>query len=148
VKVPPLRQRAGDVVVLARYFMEKYATQQGKSIRGLSPDAVQALEHHSWPGNVRELENKIKTAVVMAEGDRVTAVDLSLTAGSGGGSESYLNLKAVRAKAESVALVRALSISHGNVSRAAELLGISRPTLYDLVARYEIADLTDPAENA
>jgi two-component system NtrC family response regulator len=120
--------------------LDKYASRHGKSLTGFSPDAVLALEHHSWPGNVRELENKIKTAVVMAEGDRVTAADLSLETGDDGSSESFLNLKAVRAQAESKAIIRALSVSHGNVSRAAELLGISRPTLYDLMTRYEIAD--------
>ncbi len=144
VKIPPLRQRGGDVVVLARFFMDKYAAQQGKSVRGFSPDALQALENHSWPGNVRELENKIKTALVMADGDRLTAEDLSLAAGDYEASESHLNLNSVRAQAEAKAIFRAVSTAQGNLSRAAELLGISRPTLYDLIARHDLDVSSEP----
>ena len=103
-----------------------------------------ALEQHAWPGNVRELENKIKTALVMADGDRITADDLSLSAGDGEDGEKYLNLKEVRSRAEATAVNRAVSLAHGNLSRAAELLGISRPTLYDLMAKH---DVVEPAES-
>jgi len=143
VLVPPLRERPGDPVVLASYFLKKHADLQGKSIRGLSQDAVIAIEQHSWPGNVRELENKIKTAVVMAEGSRVTAEDLSLSLTDTEGPENSLNLKSVRVVAETKAIVNALSAAQGNISRAAELLGISRPTLYDMMSKYGVADPTE-----
>lgn len=95
---------------------------------------MQAIAAHPWPGNVRELENKVKTALIMAEGPMITAADLGLV--PAGASEAPLNLKEVRARAERVAVHQALETADGNVSRASELLGITRPTLYDLMEKF------------
>ena len=134
VVVPPLRERPGGAAVLAHAFLRKFAAQQGRSRRGYTDDALQAIQTHPWPGNVRELENKVKTALIMAEGPLITAADLGLVAAEE--AEHALNLKEVRARAERVAVHQALMTADGNVSRASELLGITRPTLYDLMEKF------------
>ncbi len=134
VKVPALRERDGDMIVLARTFLDKYARLHGRSLRGFSQDALQAIQAHRWPGNVRELENKINGAVILAEGKQVTARDLDLDGAPQ--APVPLNLRQVRDQAERQAIVRALSMDKGNISKAAELLGISRPTLYDLMNKH------------
>ncbi len=133
IDVPPLRDRIGDKALLAHVFVQRYAAENRRSI-ALAPDAVQAIERHSWPGNVRELDNLMKRAVIMADGPRIHAQDLGLTAADH--SEEPLNLRVVRETAERESVLRALGHANGNLSRAAELLGISRPTLYDLVNRF------------
>jgi two-component system NtrC family response regulator len=114
------------------------------AVRGFAPDALQAIDEGRWPGNVRELENRIKRAVIMADGKLVVKDDLDL-AGSGGGGragegggEDWLNLRSAREAADRVAIRRAMAQSEGNISLAARLLGISRPTLYDLIKQYRI----------
>ena len=108
--------------------------EQGRALNGFSDDAVQAIESYSWPGNVRELENKIKGAVIMADGKFVTAADLGIAVGE---EETLsLNLREVRQQSESKAIRVALTKSYGNISKAAEMLGITRPTLYDLLNKY------------
>jgi len=134
VKVPPLRARPGGAVVLAHAFLRKFGAQQGRSRRGFSDDAVQSIAAYDWPGNVRELENKVKTALIMAEGPLITAADLGLAPHQG--TEYVFNLKEVRARAEKLAVHQAMIVADGNVSRAAELLGITRPTLYDLLDKF------------
>jgi two-component system NtrC family response regulator len=134
VNVPPLRDRRGGATVLAHAMLRKYAGAHGRPKRGFSDDASAALESYSWPGNVRELENKVKSALIIAEGNLITAEDLGLKAGAAG--ESFYNLKEVRMRAERQAIQQALSIADGNVSRTAELLGVSRPTLYDLMEKF------------
>jgi two-component system NtrC family response regulator len=134
VRIPALRERDGDMLVLARALLEKYALHHKRSLRGFSPDAIRAIQSHPWPGNVRELENRINSAVILAEGTQVTARDLELDALSA--EPPPLNLRQVRDQAERQAIERALSVDDGNVSRAAELLGISRPTLYDLMSKH------------
>ena len=101
------------------------------------PDALQAIEQHPWPGNVRELENVIKRAVIMTEGAAISAADLELAAGEA--DEEKLNLRVVREEAERVAVLKAIGRANGNMSRAAEWLGVSRPTLYDLMDRFGLA---------
>ncbi|HEU0225983.1 MAG TPA: PEP-CTERM-box response regulator transcription factor [Steroidobacteraceae bacterium] len=133
LEVPPLRQRGGDVVVLAQALLNRYAQEFGRPVRGFAPDALSAIEHHPWPGNVREMENRIKSAVIMSEGRLLTAADLSLAPAPGEGA--FFTLREVRAEAERRAIVHALAVSDGNVSAAAARLGISRPTLYDLMER-------------
>lgn len=133
VKIPPLRERPGDAVLLAQVFLERYAREQGRSIRGFTTEALGALEVHAWPGNVREMENLIKRATIMAEGNKITAADLGL-------ETSHIpplpfNLRQARENAERLAVSRALAHSDGNIAQAAELLGITRPTLYDLMAK-------------
>ena len=132
LSVPPLRERHGGIAVLAQVFLRRFASEQGKALRGFSTDALAAIESYRWPGNVRELENKVKTAVVMSDGPMVTAADLGL---QDGGSELLLNLKEVRACAERRAVQQAVALAGGNISRASELLGITRPTLYDLMGK-------------
>jgi two-component system NtrC family response regulator len=134
IEVPPLRNRRGGPSVLAHAFLEKYAPGARRHKRGFTPEALAALESYPWPGNVRELENKIKTAVIMSEGALITVEDLGISAAVDG--EPLFNLKHVRARAERQAINSVLAITDGNISRTAELLGVSRPTLYDLMAKY------------
>jgi two-component system NtrC family response regulator len=140
IRIPPLRERQGDVLLLAQFLLQQAAERFGKPLRGLSPEAVRAIQAHKWPGNVRELENRIKGAVIMAEGPVVTADDLGLQAADD--DPEYLNLRMARQRAEGQAIRQALAMTRGNLSRAAELLGISRPTLYDLLQKRQI----DPAK--
>jgi two-component system NtrC family response regulator len=134
VNVPPLRDRRGGATVLAHALLRKYAGAHGRPKRGFSDDAITALESYAWPGNVRELENKVKTAVIIADGAILTAEDLGLKPGAA--NEVFYNLKEVRTRAERQAILQALSITDGNMSRTAELLGVSRPTLYDLMEKF------------
>ena len=136
IRIPPLREREGGRLILARTLLEKAAAQHGRRFSGFSPDARNAIENFAWPGNVREMENKIKGAVIMAEGRQVTAVDLGLAEADV--SPPNLNLREVRREAETRAIRRALATSNDNVSQAAKLLGITRPTLYDLMEKYGI----------
>ena len=136
VPIPPLRERAGDVVLVARALLNLFGREQGKSRLNLSADALRALESHRWPGNVRELENRIKRAVVMSESDQISARDLELD--SDGTMEPQLNLRQVREHAERHAVQQAMGYADGNISRAADLLGITRPTLYALLNKYGI----------
>lgn len=133
VKIPPLRERPGDAVLLAQVFLERYAREQGRSIRGFTTEALGALEAHAWPGNVREMENLIKRATIMAEGNKITAGDLGLETSHI--TSLPFNLRQARENAERLAVSRALAHSDGNIAQAAELLGITRPTLYDLMAK-------------
>jgi two-component system NtrC family response regulator len=137
VNIPPLRERAGDAVVIAQVLMERRAKEHGRSLRGFSPDALKAIQAYPWPGNIRELENRISGAVIMAEGKHITVEDLGLP--TRGDDVTWLNLREVRQRAERDAIRQALAVSAGNLSRTAELLGITRPTLYDLLEKNQIA---------
>ncbi|MET0375686.1 MAG: PEP-CTERM-box response regulator transcription factor, partial [Rhizorhabdus sp.] len=134
VRIPSLAQRPGDALLIARMLLKKLARDMDSPVKGFAPDALAAIDDWSWPGNVRELENKIKRAVIMADGKLVTAEDLDLVAEREDGG--FLNLKAVREVADRSAITRALARSEGNISNAAKMLGISRPTLYDLLKQY------------
>lgn len=140
VPIPPLRERVGDPVVIARVFLAKFAEEFKKTVRKFSEDALEAIQNYSWPGNVRELENKIKRAVIMAEGNKVTLSDLDLPFCRV--EPLPFNLKQVRDNAEKNAVARAISYADGNVSRAAELLGVTRPTLYNLMEKLNIYTLS------
>ncbi len=131
IDIPPLRDRPGDATLLARHFLEKFSREQGRKIDGFAQDAQIAIEAYDWPGNVRELENRVKRAIVMCDGKLIGAVDLDIAVEDS--HEDLFNLKKVRETAERKALQRALSQAAGNISHAAKLLGISRPTLYDLM---------------
>ena len=133
IDIPPLRSRRGDAALLAHGFVRKFATEHKRGAMTLLPDAVEAIDRHDWPGNVRELENVIKRAVIMADGPGINAQDVGLTVGD---SDMALNLRQVREEAEKHAVIRVLGRSNGNLSKAAELLGVSRPTLYDLMHRF------------
>ena len=137
INIPPLRDREEGRLILARTLLTKFAKSQKRAIKGFADDAVTAIEAYAWPGNVRELENKIKGAVIMADGKMVTAADLGIAAGEG--EEVSLNLREVRQHAESKAIRVALTKCYGNISKASEMLGITRPTLYDLLNKYGLS---------
>ena len=137
INIPPFRDREEGRLILARSLLAKYVKQQKRAINGFSDDAVRAIEIYAWPGNVRELENKIKSAVIMAEGKMLTAMDLGIEVGEK--TVGSLNLREVRQSAESKAIRVALTKSYGNISKAAEMLGITRPTLYELLNKYGVS---------
>ena len=136
ISIPPLRERYGDAALLAHAFMNKFSRQEGRSIRGFTQDALDAIEAHSWPGNVREMENYIKRAVIMAEGSQIGIEDLGLQAPYG--KPEPFNLRQVRDEAERAVIVKVMSRVDGNIAEAANLLGVSRPTLYDLLKRHNL----------
>lgn len=136
ITIPPLRDRVGDAALLAHHFKSKFSAQEGANSLGFSAEALALIESYPWPGNVREMENCIKRAVIMAEGPQINAEDLGLPTASA--SEMPINLRQVRDEAEYKALVKALARVDGNIVKAAELLGVSRPTLYDLLNRHGI----------
>lgn len=129
--IPPLRERIGDAVLLAHHFKNKFSKLEGRSALNFSPEALAAIEAHGWPGNVREMENCIKRAVIMADGPQITVDDIGLSVSVS--TEEPLNLRQVRNAADYSAVVKALARVDGNITKAAELLGISRPTLHDLM---------------
>ncbi len=133
VNIPPLRERAGDADLLAHAFVQRFASANGREKLVLRDDALDAIAHHTWPGNVRELENAIKRAVIMADGESITADDLGLEAPE---DAQMFNLRQVRDEAEKQAVLKVMARCDGNIVKAAELLGISRPTLYDLLNRF------------
>jgi two-component system NtrC family response regulator len=133
IRLPPLRERSGDAVILARHFLEQAANRHGRTIRGFTAKALKAIEAHAWRGNVRELENAVNSAVIMAEGKQIGHRELHLETTGGDG---VVSLQEVRAEAEKRAIERALANASGNLSRVATLLGISRPTLYDLLDKH------------
>jgi two-component system, NtrC family, response regulator len=141
VKIPPLRERESDAVLIANYLLRKAAKRNGRSALKFSPEAVTAIERYPWPGNVRELENRVNAASIMTEGAVVSSADLGLKPVEPDESDP-LTLREVRFRAESRAVSRALAIAGGNISKAAEILGITRPTLYDLMQR----NIVTPAE--
>ena len=136
VRVPALRERVGDAVFLASFFLRRFAAEYGRPVRGFTPAALTAIKEHAWPGNVRELENRIKRSVVMAESPLLTPTDLGLSAP--GEEPQSLAIRAARARAEREVLQLALAQAGSNLSKAAKLLGISRPTLYDLMQQHQI----------
>jgi len=139
VKIPSLAERSGDAVLLARHFVNRFGRELNPGVQTLSPDAIEAIDTYGWPGNVRELENRLKRAVIMADGKSVTAADLDLKSTSNSdGSAMPINLRAVREVADRKAIRQAMSRTDNNISGAAKLLGISRPTLYDLLKQYRL----------
>ena len=135
VKIPPLRSRVGDAALLAHAFVRRFGQEQKRPSLALSDEAVKAIEAHPWPGNIRELENCIRRAAIMADGNQIFSEDVGLSDASGDGMDSSLDLRSVRDNAERTAIIAALGRVNANVAKAAELLGISRPTLYDLMHR-------------
>jgi two-component system, NtrC family, response regulator len=141
VTIPPLRARTGDAVLLSHAFLRRFAQEQRRTGLSFSDDALKAIEQHRWPGNVRELLNAIKRASIMADTDRLTCEDLGLpspASDDGSAERSDLDLRTVREAAERQAIVAALARSNGNIVKASEILGVSRPTLYDLMRRLSI----------
>jgi two-component system NtrC family response regulator len=136
VRIPSLAERPGDAPLLARHFLLRFAKDMNPAVKGLAPDALSAIDSWNWPGNVRELENRMKRAVIMADGRLVTAADLDLPGQARNDDGDVINLKTAREAADRKAIRRALARSEGNISSSAKLLGISRPTLYDLLKQY------------
>jgi len=137
LEIPPLRDREGDVLLLARFFFDKFNEDHGRKLRGFTKDALSSMETYSWPGNVRELQNRIKRAVIMTDAKQISSMDLELDKTA---SETMnFNLRDIREKVERQAILRALSHVNGKVAPAAELLGVSRPTLYDLIKKLNIS---------
>ncbi|MGI4732335.1 MAG: PEP-CTERM-box response regulator transcription factor [Janthinobacterium lividum] len=134
VRVPSLAERPGDAGLLARAFLARHAAAMNPAVTGLSADARAAIDSHGWPGNVRELENRMKRAVIMADARHVTAADLDLAPAE----VAAVNLRAAREGADRLAIRHALARSDGNISATARLLGVSRPTLYDLLKSYDL----------
>ncbi|MBT1064869.1 PEP-CTERM-box response regulator transcription factor [Bowmanella sp. Y26] len=140
IRIPPLRERGSDVVLLARTFLGAYKDEYGSKVKGFSEDAIEAMMQHRWPGNIRELQNKLKSAVILAEGNLIQADDMGLTAGQNGTMQN-INLREVREEAESRAIRQAWHLAEQNMSKTAELLGITRPTLYSLIDKYRLDDI-------
>jgi two-component system NtrC family response regulator len=138
IHVPPLKDRQGDVLLLARAFLDQFCEEQHKKIKGFTKDAIAAIEAHEWPGNVREMKNRIKRAVIMSDGKQITAEDLELKTPGVDSSTNMFDLREVREAAEREAITRALQNTGGKIAPAAELLGVSRPTLYDLIQKLDI----------
>ncbi len=133
VRIPSLAERFGDAALLAHHFLAKFGREHNRQFRGFTPDAIAAITDWHWPGNVRELENRLKRAVIMAESSRLTAADLDL---GDRDDSAALNLKTAREAADRVAIRKAIARSDGNITTTARLLGVSRPTLYDLIKQY------------
>jgi len=138
IEIPPLRLRAGDAVLLARHLLSQFGEELGKPNVTLAPQALTAIDAYEWPGNVRELQNRLKRAMIMAEGKRIGRADLDLAVDDD--ADAILNMRQVRERAEIGALRRALARSAGNLSKTARLLGVSRPTLYDLLRSHGLRD--------
>ncbi|PCJ46849.1 MAG: PEP-CTERM-box response regulator transcription factor [Moraxellaceae bacterium] len=134
VELPPLRDREGDKILLARHILSKYCDAQNRNIKGFSAEAAAAIESYEWPGNVRELENKIKRAVIMADTKTLSVEDLALPHHE----DLSINLRQVRQAAEKSAIIQAINLTGGQITAAAKYLGVTRPTLYDLMKKYEI----------
>ncbi len=145
IKLPPLRERRDDILVLAKYFLNKYSKEVGKEIKGFSKDAEEALLNHQWPGNVRELINVIRKAVVITENKVIREKDLDLKKNGFGDvycvKTDSLNLKENIERLEKDLLKRAFIITNGNITKMAKLLGISRPKVYSLIEKHKIGEV-------
>jgi len=136
ISLPPLRERSADIVLLAKTFLDRYAIESKKKIKGFSSQVIEALERYAWPGNVRELENRIKRAVIMSEGKKITLEDLEMQ--SVAGVKENILLKDAREHLEKELILKAIARNENNLTKAASDLGISRPTLYDLMQKLGI----------
>ncbi len=135
IHIPPLRDRSGDKLLLARHFLKKSAQQNNAAVTGFTTEATEMIESYDWPGNIREMENRIKRGVVMCDDKLISSEDLGLLTDN----ELTLNLREVRYNAERAAILSALTMSDYNISATAKLLGVTRPTLYDLIKKYNIS---------
>ena len=136
IRIPSLAERPGDAALLAKAFVTRFAREMNPSVKGFAPDALAAIDGWGWPGNVRELENRVKRAVIMADAKLIGAEDLDLAPTDAG--DAPLNLKSAREHSDRKVIRHALARSEGNISSTARMLGISRPTLYDLLKQYAI----------
>ena len=140
IRLLPLRERGGDIVFLAREFLQRYSSQDGRPKMVFAPEALRAMSRYSWPGNVRELQNRVKRGVIMSSGSRVTAKDLELERDQVSlTSSSTTTLRQAREHVERKMVEQALKRNSGKITSAAADLGISRPTLYELMEKLGIA---------
>ncbi|HEX7821218.1 MAG TPA: PEP-CTERM-box response regulator transcription factor [Sphingobium sp.] len=139
IRIPTLAERAGDPMLLARHFLKRHGPSLNPTVSGFAPEAIAAIDGWSWPGNVREVENRVKRAIIMADGKMILARDLDLPGGDEDVNHALINLKAARERADRQAIRQALSQADGNISGAAKLLGVSRPTLYELMKGYGLS---------
>jgi len=137
IEIPSLREREGDRLLLARNFLDKFSQQNGRSFRGFTDQASTQIDTYAWPGNVREMENKVKRAVILADGKRITVGDLGFTEQQ---ESLSLNLRDAREHVERQLIKRALTIHSNNISHAAEALGVSRPSLYKLFKKLDMTE--------
>jgi two-component system NtrC family response regulator len=137
IKIPSLAERAGDPTLLAKAFLKRFSAEMNPHVKGFAKDALAAIDGWGWPGNVRELENRVKRAVIMADGKLIGVEDLDLEDSSEEG-DLPLNLKSAREQSDRKIIRHALARSEGNISSTAKMLGISRPTLYDLLKQYDL----------
>jgi len=139
IEIPPLREREGDIILLARAILNRLNSEGSGKKKDFSEQALNALSHHNWPGNVRELENKVRRAFIISDNNQISPDDLELSHALIDSAElPSLELRDVREKAERSAILEAMARSNNNISQAAELLAVSRPTLYDLIKKYNI----------
>jgi two-component system NtrC family response regulator len=138
VNIPPLRSRLGDPAFLAHAFVQRFSLQQKKVCMSLSEEAVKLIEQYAWPGNIRELENCMRRATIMSDGPLISSCDLGLPSSHTSDFDHSFDLRLVRDKAEKKAVISALGRVNGNMVKTAELLGVSRPTLYDLMSRLNL----------
>ncbi|MEM8943357.1 MAG: PEP-CTERM-box response regulator transcription factor, partial [Pseudomonadota bacterium] len=152
IKIPELKDRDGDAVVLAHEFLSRFARDQANAAKGFDEAATKAIASYEWPGNVRELESRVKRAVIMSDSNLITCEDLDLeNAESGIDAEAVdmpLNLRQAREAAERTTILRALTITHRNITETAELLGVARPTLYSMIDKHGLREeLGEDASN-
>ncbi len=143
LNIPPLRNRGQDIVVIAKSLLQKFNQEFNTNIQGFTEDAINAMLGHRWPGNIRELQNKLKSAVIMADNKFISAEDLGLVVDQNA-SSPLLTLRKVREQAETQAIRHAYNLSNGNLSKTADVLGVTRPTLYALIDKYKMLDLRAP----
>jgi two-component system NtrC family response regulator len=150
IPVPPLRERKGDIAVLASYFLKRYCDLYNKRVRGFNADALGSMETYAWPGNIRELENKIQRAILLTEGSLIQPQDLGFDAkpqGMEAARAEVKTLKEARDRVEKEMVMSVLSKHGGNIAKAAEELAISRPTLYDIMKRHGLFSAALHEEN-
>jgi two-component system NtrC family response regulator len=138
LNIPPIREREGDAIIIAQALLKNFIQQMQRPKLSFSDDAMKAIKVYNWPGNVREIINKVKRAVIMADDKLITAADLELSDFSDSNPEEALNLRQIRDAAEKVAISQALHAAQNNMAKAARLLGITRPTLYNLTEKFGI----------
>lgn len=140
LNIPPLRNRGQDIIVIAKSLLQKFNVEFNTNIQGFTEDAINAMLGHRWPGNIRELQNKLKSAVIMADNKFICAEDLGLSAQQSATAPT-MTLRKVRELAETQAIRHAYNLSNGNLSKTADVLGVTRPTLYALIEKYKMLDL-------
>ncbi len=141
INLPPLRDRGADIILLAKHFVEQFAEAFNPKVKGFSPESLSAMMAYQWPGNIRELENRVKRSVIMADSNYIEVEDLEIeNSDKLVQSKGYLNLRQVRETAEKSAIKQAMMYCDGNMTKVAQILGITRPTLYATMEKYQMRE--------